>query len=47
MNFILLLIGNYPQCVSEDGLFELAFLPPFIVSSKEICKQFQLSCAVG
>ena len=38
MNFILLLIGNYPQSVSEDGLFELAFLPPFIVSSKEICK---------
>ena len=35
---VFLLVGNYPQCVGKDGLFKLAFLPSFVVSSKKICK---------
>ena len=47
VNLVFLLVGNHPKCIGKDGLLELALLPPLVVSSKEICKQFQLSYAVG
>ena len=40
VNLVLLLVGNYPQCIGKNGLFKLAFLPPFIVSSEEVGKEF-------
>ena len=47
VSLVPLLVGNHPECVSKDGLLKVASLPPFVVSSKEIGKQFQLSCAEG
>ena len=47
VNLVPLLVGNYPQRVGKDGLFELAFLPPLVVSAKEVGKQFQSSLSIG
>ena len=38
VNLVLLLVGNYPQCVGKNSLLELTLLPSLVVSSKEICK---------
>ena len=40
-------VGDSPQRIGKDGLLKFALLPTFVVSSKEVGKQFQLSCAIG